>query len=182
MLLLWSFFLLWLVIRRKSFCGSLIVLTGSISDRRKLVEESKSLRSKDSCSNVSTSFTFFVCVLIVLSVVSGFFVGNQSALYGDGVFDSESENVSVVEVEGFEVVFLEKGVRQMTGDTIGYDKVSGNSRFFIRKDLSLPQIRETCNHELMHEYGIREYGHDFIKRNEEKLSSSICSKLVEKLQ
>lgn len=154
----------------------------SIKDRKREIRysvDSRKLEEELSGNSVSPWFVGSCCLLITFSLVAGVWLGSQNPV----VMDEVNETIEV-EDYSFHIVSSESD-EKMKGNW-GYTYV-GSKHVWLNKDLLKhewfpKQFVETCQHELLHTYGISEKHHDKIDLFEDQVNDPICSQLKNKVE
>jgi hypothetical protein len=129
-------------------------------------------------NSVPKTFLVSVIFIVVLSVLSGVWIGMQSNRVS---LDQMNTSYSV---EDYNIVFTsEKSDPEMVGNN-GYTWI-GSDTIYINKELlrenDFTQVKRTCEHELAHTIGIPEKHHDIIEFYERQVDTPVCSKLMNKI-
>lgn len=86
-----------------------------------------------------------------------------------------------LEIDGVEFYFVSEEEDSEIEGRYGYT-YEGVDKVWLRKKFleegNMAQLKETCNHELLHVYGIGSEHHDKIKIFERQISDPTCEKLV----
>lgn len=109
-------------------------------------------------------------------VLMGLFVGSFSD-YNFAVSDvGEAEKYYI---DRYTFTFLPGDHPKMQGATAGFTATNGDGEIFLKRGLSLEQVEDFCNHELMHDMGIGSEYHDFVYNNQDRVETEVCSRLRE---
>jgi len=144
-------------------------LSQSVSDR--MVD--RDLHKND----VPKWFLYFSLWMIPLVLFLGVWLGSNNPQFHTDFNES-------IEVDGVEFFFVseeeDSNIEGRYGYTYkGVDKVWLDQQFLEKGHLQ--QLKETCNHEMLHVYGIGSEHHDKISIFEGQISDPTCEKLVDEV-
>lgn len=118
---------------------------------------------------------FFIFFAMVIGVGIGVYSNYMWAL----TEHSEADNQYVI--DGWKITFLPGDHPKMEGVTQGFTVMNGDKAFYIERGHSLDRVEVICNHELMHAMGVGPEYHDFIYGNHDRVDSSVCNELRDRV-
>lgn len=158
----------------------------SIRDRNQLLFDSKNLRTSENSSGVPLWFLFFTCLTLLGVAGFSYTLGDNPAAFDS--FSSENletqENYSIGE---FEIFFVSPSEEPKMQGNNGFTYTNRYGDIWINKHFlenrNWAGLKVTCNHELLHNIGIKkEKHHEMVHRFDSQISSEVCNKLVEKVR
>jgi len=157
-----------------------------ISGKRQLLHDDVSRRLRDSERNkgVPTGYFLFSLVLIPVCVFSGILIAEYSYMFGlEGYEGDPGFNYSI---DNYSINFVSPSENRDMEGAYGFTYRGRTDDIFIRKELLLDkrfeQVKRTCEHELLHNLGIRDNHHDLIYDFEKQIDSPVCEKLMERIR
>lgn len=153
----------------------------SVSDKQRRLNTSITRRKVDcelNDSSVSKWFLLSCCFLITVSLVAGVWIGSQKPAL--------TQNInSTYTVDGYSFHLVsDKKHEKMQGNwgyTYLHSKHVWLNEDLLDNGLFPEQFMETCNHELLHSYGVSSNHHGKIDIFEGQIQDPICQNLKEKV-
>lgn len=153
-----------------------------VSDKTRRLRNSVSKRKLDNELNdngVSKWFLLSCCILITVSLVAGVWIGSQKPALTPNLNET-------YKVDGYSFHLVsDKNHEKMEGNwgyTYLHSKHVWLNKDLLKDGLFPEQFTETCNHELLHSYGISERHHGKIDIFEGQIHDPICRKLKNKIK
>jgi len=152
----------------------------SIEERDKRLRNSIDNRmiQKELDSRGTPDWVFYLALcMIPLVLFLGVWLGSNNPQFHTDFNES-------IEIDGVEFYFVseeeDSSIEGRYGYTYkGFDKVWLDQQFLEKGNLE--QLRETCNHELLHVYGIGTEHHGKINLFEGQITDPTCEKLVDEV-
>lgn len=158
-----------------SICDKKRRLSWSIGDR-------KVGRERGSGYGVPVWFALFSCLYVVASFGFGVYIGGETGFKSTLANPQGNESV---EVGNFTFHFTTNKTDSDMEGNLGYTYIGGDEvwiNYNLVRNENWGVIRETCNHELLHVYGIPSRHHDKIDLYEGQIDDPVCRSLLEKLK
>lgn len=160
----------------------------SISGKRQRLHDSVGRRLRDQRLNNTgdfpTSYLVFSLALIPVCVFSGMLIAEYHYLLSLESFEQDAEyNYSI---DGYKILFVSPEENKNMEGNWGFTYRGRTDDIFINKELlrynRFDLIRETCQHEKLHNLGLSSKHHHLIDIYEGQISDPTCKKLVEQLK
>jgi len=154
-----------------------------VSDKNQALHNSIDERTKSNSlfkkREVSNKFLLIMMVNLLAMFLIGAFAAS-TANYMKTVDGAEGPNV--YHIENYTITLLDEDHPELDGGTVAFTYPNQKGDIFIQKTLDVDEIVVSCNHELLHDMGIGTEYHNFIYKNQDDVSSSVCTKLGEKVR